>query len=133
MTDVVRFEYRSARVKLVEEGIKKGPEKVSYMVQFSTAVSPSNGNVIYSIGQINKITDSADGTNTIDAAAPVGISDLELTHETASGSSGPKARSSAELAPDSLLYELISNTAGQKSQKMRQDPDKKIRWFFHTI
>ncbi len=53
MTDVVRFEYRSARVKLVEEGINEGPEKVSYMVHFSTAVSPSNGNVIYSIGQLN--------------------------------------------------------------------------------
>ena len=34
MTDVVRFEYRSARVKLVEEGINEGPEKVSYMVRF---------------------------------------------------------------------------------------------------
>ncbi|MCR4722976.1 MAG: hypothetical protein K5629_04305 [Eubacteriales bacterium] len=66
---------------------------------------------------INKITDSADGTNTIDAAAPVGISDLELTHETASESSGPKAWSSAELAPDGLLYELNLNTAGQKSQQ----------------
>ena len=117
IADVVRFEYRSARVKLVEEGIKKGPEKVSSMVHFSTAVSPSNGNVIYSIGQINRITDSADGANTIDAAAPVGISDLELTHETASLSDGTKAPSSAELTPDGLLYESNSYTAGQKSQQ----------------
>ena len=87
------------------------------MVHFSTAVSPSNGNVIYSIGQINRITDSADGANTIDAAAPVGISDLELTHETASLSDGTKAPSSAELTPDGLLYESNSYTAGQKSQQ----------------